>query len=297
MIEGKEENEAAKQQKIADRVRQRIAKAKEGGKTFGRVDVGDLFAEADYDSVEACLLAESRDLSGTALIASEATDALGAAVQEAERRTFAEGVSHDQPVGGSTASGPGRDVDFVQASQDLQRQLKEVHQLRRTGGRGSSVRVPGTFVAPERLAHRWFKILGGDEERWLRAREVAFSALTKGGRPAAVQALVDGGYAASAKTAVPLLTALSNLQNQPTKAIASVPIVIDDSWSHEEILARVVGEACGGHGLAGEQRRPVEVYCEYINRKLAGEAVALPEIPRGVVVGEPGVGKVSMLGT
>ena len=296
MLEGKEENEAAKQQKIADRVRQRIAKAKEGGQTLGQVDVGDLFAEADYDSVEACLLANSKFLSGTAAVARDAVELLGDAILDAERRSSAEGVRHEQTMGGSTPSVSDHDVDFMRASQDLQQQVKEVDQHRRTGGRGTSVRVPGTFIAPETLAHRWFEILGGDEQRWLRAREVAFSALTKDGRPAAVQALVNGGYAASAKTAAPLLTALSDLQNQPTKAIASVPIVIDDSWSHEEILARVGTEACGGHGLAGEQRRPVEVYCEYINRKLAGEAVTLPETPRGVVVGEPGVGKVSMLG-
>ena len=90
MLEGKEENEAVKQAKIADAVKKRMDKATRSGRASGQTDIGDLFSEEDHASVDEILREDSIYLDGTAGLARDAADILRDMVRDGHRPCLAD---------------------------------------------------------------------------------------------------------------------------------------------------------------------------------------------------------------
>ena len=107
MLEGREENEAVKQQKIADAVKRRVARSKEAGQTLGQIgDISELLDEDEYHTVEAVLLASSKKLKGTAELAKEAVDTFRKAVCESGARFVSNGGGVQPRGGGGHETAP-----------------------------------------------------------------------------------------------------------------------------------------------------------------------------------------------
>ena len=171
---------------------------------------------------------------------------------------------------------------------------------------------PGMAVADEHDTANgcgpiaWQHILDGRQPgRFERAREVVVAALASqpespllhGVPQVCVEALLAGRFVVS--TAKAAASLCGSLLLEADEVPTSMFVEVSEHWTHDELLERVLREACDGHGCNEEQIEPVQAVCNFLDERLREEqhgqissrSPTKIDPLRAAVLGEPGVGK------